>query len=96
MSPKVTVRFTGQLRTLARRGNLELSLEEGATLEDAIAAAGGSTAPFFANQVVEPLLEGEQSVPLLLWNRKLCSRDDLDRDLGDGDIVAFVQPMDGG
>ena len=96
MSPVVTVRFTGELRNLAGKGSLQLSLEEGATLKDALVVAGELVSPAFADQVVEPLLEGKPAVPLLLLNRALHSGAELDRPVGEGDIVAFVLPMEGG
>jgi molybdopterin converting factor small subunit len=96
MSPVVTVRFTGELRSLAGLASLQLSLEEGVTLKDAVAAAGPLVSPAFADQVVEPLLEGKHTVPLLLLNRTLRSGADLDQPVGEGDIVAFVLPMEGG
>ena len=96
MSPVVTVRFTGELRSLAGQGSLQLSMEEGATLRDAVVAAGELVSPEFADQVVEPLLEGQPAVPLLLLNRTLRSGAELDQPVGEGDIVAFVLPMEGG
>lgn len=96
MSPAVTVRFTGELRVLAGQGSLQLSLEEGATLKDAVVAVGESVSPSFAAKVVTPLLEGGSAVPLLLLNRVLCSGAELDQLLGEADIIAFVLPMEGG
>jgi molybdopterin converting factor small subunit len=96
MSPAVTVRFTGELRRLAGQSSLQISLEEGATLRDAVSAVGRGVSPEFTDQVVGPLLQGEPAVPLLLLNRTLCSGAELDRPVGEGDIVAFVLPMEGG
>lgn len=96
MSPVVTVRFTGELRSLAGRGSLQLTLEEGATVQDAVSAVGRMVSPAFADQVVKPLLAGQPAAPLLLLNRKLCSRTELDQPVAEGDIVAFVLPMEGG
>ena len=96
MSPAVTVRFTGELRSLAGQSSLQPSLEEGASLRDAVVAAGEVVSPAFADQVVEPLLKGNPAVPLLLLNRTLCSGAELDQPVGEGDIVAFVLPMEGG
>jgi len=96
MSPTLTVRFTGELRSLAGQSSLQISLEEGATLRDVVLAVGMGVSPAFADQVVGPLLQGEPAVPLLLLNRRLCSGLELDRPVGEGDIVAFVLPMEGG
>ena len=96
MSPTLTVRFTGELRSLADRDSLQISLEEGATLRDAVLAVGMGVSPAFADQVVAPMLRGEPAVPLLLLNRRLCSGLELDRPVGEGDVVAFVLPMEGG
>ena len=96
MSLEVTVRFTGELRSLAGQGSLQISLGEGATLRDAIVAAGELASPAFAEQAVRPFLEGEPGVPLLLLNRRLCSGAELDRAVDEGDVVAFVLPMEGG
>ena len=96
MSPTLTVRFTGELRSLAGQSSLQISLEEGAALRDAVSAVRRGVSPAFADQVVGPLLQGEPAVPLLLLNRTLCSGVELDRPVGDGDIIAFVLPMEGG
>jgi molybdopterin converting factor small subunit len=96
MSPNVTMRFTSELRALAGQGTLQLSMEPGATLRDALFAAGERVSPSFTIQVIEPLLAGEPAVPLLLLNRTLCSGRELDRPLGEGDTIAFVLPMEGG
>jgi molybdopterin converting factor small subunit len=90
------MRFTGQLRALAGEGTLQLSMETGATLRDALFAAGERVSPSFARQVIEPFLAGETAVPLLLLNRTLRSGLELDRPLGEGDTIAFVLPMEGG
>lgn len=96
MSPEVTVRFTGELRSLAGHGSLQLSLGEGATLRDVLRAMGEWVSPSFTKQVNEPLLAGEGAAPLLLLNRTLRSGPDLDQPLGEGDIIAFALPMEGG
>jgi molybdopterin converting factor small subunit len=96
MSPEVTVRFTGELRGLAGHGSLQLSLEEGATLRDALVEIGKVTSPLFENRVVKLLLEGNQGSPLLLVNRTLCSEPEMDLRMDNGDIIAFVLPMEGG
>lgn len=96
MSPHVTVRFTGELRRLAGQGSLQLSLGEGATLRDALVATGELVSPLFTSQVVEPLLQGRRGSPLLLLNRMLCLQPEMDQQMGENDIVAFVPPMDGG
>jgi hypothetical protein len=71
-------------------------METGATLRDALFAAGERVSPSFAYQVIEPFLAGETAVPLLLLNRTLRSGLELDRTLGEGDTIAFVLPMEGG
>jgi molybdopterin converting factor small subunit len=90
------MRFTGELRALAGQGTLQLSIKTGATLRDALFAAGERVSPPFAHQVIEPLLAGEPAVPFLLLNRTLRSGPELDRPLGEGDTIAFVLPMEGG
>jgi molybdopterin converting factor small subunit len=93
----VTVRFTGQLRSQAGCGSLELSLEEGATLGDALFALHHQVPAAFAEQVLLPMSRGEPSAALLLLNRTLvASTGALDRSLVGGDVVAFVTPADGG
>ena len=96
MAPTVTVRFTGELCRLAGRDSLQLPLEEGVTLKDVVLRVGRTVSPAFADQVVGPLLRGEPAVPLLLHNRTLSLGSDLDRPVGEGDIVAFALPMEGG
>lgn len=96
MSLQVTVRFTGQLRTLAGQSSLELSVEEGATLDDVLYALRDLGCTQFAEQVLEPLSKGEPALGLLMLNRVLCSGAELDRLVFEGDVVAFVMPMEGG
>ena len=96
MSPEVTIRFTGELRSLAGRDSLQISPDMGATLREVLVATGNAVSPAFAEQVLEPLLDGEPRAPLLLLNRRLCSGPELDRAVGEGDVVAFVLPMEGG
>ena len=94
---EITVRFTGQLRSLAGRGNLGLSLDEGATLGDALLALRDDVPPPFTEQVLAPVSGGESSGALLLLNRALVAgAPALNRPLFDGDVVAFVTPADGG
>jgi len=96
MSVEITVRFTGQLRALAGHSSLDLSVAEETTLSDALLALQDVVSPSFSEQVIEPLVRGQPSGALLLWNRALCSGPDLDRPLAEGDVVAFVTPMEGG
>jgi molybdopterin converting factor small subunit len=96
MSPNVTVRFTGELRALADQDTLQLSLAEGATLRDAVQAVGAMVSKSFTTQVIEPLTESRPSAPLLLLNRAIRSGAGLDQPVGEGDIIAFVLPMEGG
>jgi molybdopterin converting factor small subunit len=96
MCLEITVRFTGQLRTLAGHSSLNLSVRKGATLGEAVLALRDLVSPSFAEQVVEPLTEGKRSVALLLLNRTLYSEAEWDRPMFEGDVVAFVMPMDGG
>ena len=96
MSLAITVRFTGQLRTLAGQENLDLSMEEGATLENVLNAVRDVVCPPFTAQVLEPLSMGKPSLGLLMLNRVLYSGAELDRLVFEGDVVAFVMPMEGG
>jgi molybdopterin converting factor small subunit len=94
---KVTVRFTGSLRSLAGCASLVLPLDEGATLDDALVAMRERVSPLFGANVVEPLRQAAPSGALLLLNRSLRSGPAaLDCALADGDVLAFVTPMEGG
>jgi molybdopterin converting factor small subunit len=94
---EVTVRFTGFLSGLAGCASLNLSLAEGATLGDALAALHERVSPSFDEKVVETLRQGAPSGALLLLNRSLRSGTAaLDCVLADGDVLAFVTPMEGG
>jgi molybdopterin converting factor small subunit len=96
-SVKVTVRFTGSLRSLAGCPGVTLSLAEGATLGNALDALCKRVSPSFGEKVVEPLRQGAPSAALLLHNRTLRSgAAALDGALSDGDVLAFVTPMEGG
>jgi molybdopterin converting factor small subunit len=93
----LTIRFTGLLRSQAGCDSLELSLDEGATLGDALFALRHEVSAGFVRQVLLPLCQGEPSSALLLLNRKLvATAEALDRPLVGGDVVAFVTPADGG
>ena len=96
MSLAITIRFTGQLRTLAGQDSLELSIEEGATLDDVLNALRDVVGPGFTEQVLEPLSRGKPALGLLMLNRVLYSGAELDRPMFEGDVVAFVMPMEGG
>ena len=94
---KIAVRFTGPLRSLAGCSSLELSLEDGATLRDALLALRDQVPHSFAEQVVVPLGEGDPPLALLLLNgAHLSGPAELDRPLVEGGRVAFVTPMAGG
>jgi molybdopterin converting factor small subunit len=96
-SVEVEVRLTGQLRSLAGHGSIVLALPLGSTLRDTLAALEGVVPPSFMEQVVEPLASGASSLPILLLNRAHVSgAGALDRTVSQGDVVAFVTPMNGG
>jgi len=93
----VTVRFSGPLRALAGRQSLALSLDDGSTLRDLFSVLRDAAPSAFAEQVLAPLEAGDPSLALLLLNRAhLPTSTELDRPLGDGDVIAFVPPMAGG
>jgi molybdopterin converting factor small subunit len=93
----ITVRFTGLLCSQAGTACLELSLQKGATLGDALHSLRDKVPSAFAAQVLLPLTRGEPSAALLLLNRSLvATAGALDRSLAGGDVVAFVTPADGG
>jgi molybdopterin converting factor small subunit len=93
----VTVRFTGLLRSQAGCGSLQLSLEEAATLGDALFALRDEVPSAFARQVLLAMSRGEPSAALLLLNRTVVATAGAqDRSLVGGDVVAFVTPADGG
>jgi molybdopterin converting factor small subunit len=96
MSLQVTVRFTGQLRTMAGQSSMELSMGEGARLQEVLHTLRDLVHPAFTEQVLDPLSEGKPALGLLMLNRVLYSGAELDRPVFDGDIVAFVMPMEGG
>ena len=96
---EITFRFTGALRASAGLSSLTLSLDDGATLRDALLTLRDRVPASFSQQVVKPMIEieGEPSLALLLVNRThLSGAAELDGPVADGDIVAFVMPMEGG
>ncbi|MBU0495328.1 MAG: MoaD/ThiS family protein [Chloroflexi bacterium] len=93
----IVVRFTGPLRALAGCPELALSLPDGATLFDLLAALRQALPVPFVDQVVTPLETGAGPLALLLVNRApVDSQVGLARSLTNGDVVAFVPPMAGG
>ena len=94
---EITVRFTGALRSLAGQSKLDLSLDIGATVRNALIALGDILPPAFTEQVLRPLTGGDPPLALLLVNRThLSGPEGLNSSLMDGDVVAFVTPMEGG
>jgi molybdopterin converting factor small subunit len=94
---EIVVRFTGALRSLAGRSSLGMSLGAGATVRDALLALGDLLPSAFAEQVIRSLTEGDPPLALLLVNRThLSGPEGLDSVLADGDVIAFVTPMEGG
>lgn len=94
---KVTVRFTGPMRTLAGRAQQLVSLPAGSALRDLLNALAQDLPAEFAREVVVPLQRGRTPPTLLLVNTvNVSSSAGLDQPLADGDVVAFVPPMSGG
>jgi molybdopterin converting factor small subunit len=96
---EIAFRFTGALRARAGLSSLTLSLDDGATLRDALLTLCDRVPVSFSEKVVNPVIdiEGEAHLALLLVNRThLSGAAELDRPVTDGDIVAFVMPMEGG
>jgi len=94
---QVTVRFTGPIRALAGRQRDAVSLPNGATVRDLLRALAEAMPGPFVQEILTPLETGGAPLALLLVNAaNLRSPADLDRPLGDGDIIAFVPPMGGG
>jgi len=94
---KVTVRFSGMHRTLAGVQSLVLDLEDGSTLHGLFGRLEGLLPQAFGDQVLKPLLTGQAPKALVLVNREhLQGQAVFERLLADGDVVAFVPPMEGG
>ncbi len=96
---QVTLRFFGIFKSLAGQRELRLEVEEGTTLRQALGAAGKQLAPEFADQVLAPLDEGPVKglQALILLNQiHLDDAAEFDRPLKEGDVVAWVPPMEGG
>ena len=94
---EIAVRFTGVLRSLAGQSSLDVSLGTGATVRDALLALGDTLPPAFTEQVLGPLTEGDPPLALILVNRThLPGPEGLASALADGDVIAFVTPMEGG
>jgi molybdopterin converting factor small subunit len=90
---KINVRFAGYFRTLAEKSSLELELERGATVEDALAqlneiAKGRFQQVFYAG-------ESGSIYPncLFLIDTQVVDRDAI---LQDESVLAIVPPMAGG
>jgi len=94
---EIAVRFTGALRSLAGQSRVDLSLDTGATVRDALLALGETLPEAFTEQVLRPLTGGDPPLALLLVNRThLAGPEGLNSTLGDGDVISFVTPMEGG
>ncbi len=96
---EITFRFTGALRTNAGLSSLNLFIDDGATLRDALLTLRDEVSRSFAEQVVDPFVEIRADPPLalVLVNRvHLSGVAEFERPIADGDVVAFVMPMAGG
>jgi molybdopterin converting factor small subunit len=94
---KVIVRFSGELRTLAGSHSMQLYLNEGQSLRDLLLALSDITSSQFNNKVTRPLLNGAGPYTLVMVNtNSIQAESELDTPLADGDIIAFVPPMEGG
>jgi len=95
---QVTVRLTGPFRKYAsgEGTSLALSLDEGATVRQALHALGVLLGPPFVAEVVEPLLSGAAPGILLLNRHNLRPPNGLESTLHDGDVLSLVPPMGGG
>ncbi len=96
---QVTVKFFGVFKSLAGQKELRLDLEAGTTLRQALGVIGKRLAPEFADQVLAPLEKGPAASlqALILLNQvHLNDAREFDRPLEDGDVVAWVPPMEGG
>jgi len=96
---QVTVRLFGVFQSLAGQKELRLDLNEGTTLRQALGVMGQRLAPEFSSQVLAPLEKGSATrlqALILLNQTHLQDAAEFDRPLGDGDVVAWVPPMEGG
>jgi molybdopterin converting factor small subunit len=94
---EILVRFTGTLGSLAGQTSLDISLGTGATVRDALLALAEVVPPAFTEQVLRPFRGPDPPLTLLLLNRAhLSGPEGLDCVLTEGDILAFVTPMEGG
>ena len=94
---QVTFRFTGVLRAEAGLSSLRLSFARDTTLRGALVDLRARVLTSFGEKVLDPFISGDPPLSLLLLNRvHLATAADLDREICDADVVAFVLPMEGG
>ena len=94
---EITFRFTGALRSLIGHRTLTISLIKGTTLRAALLALADLVPADFAQEVIEPIVQGGPFPAVLLLNRSHVVRaEQLEQPVGDDDIIAFVEPMEGG
>ncbi len=94
---QVLVRFTGQMRVLAGCAELTVMPAEGTSLAELLGQLRDRLPPACVRQLLDVIASGGGGPALLLLNRRhVRTTEDLDRILADGDVVAFVPPMDGG
>ena len=94
---EITFRFTGSLRNLAGQHSVTVSLAKGTTLRDALLALRDLVPADFVYGVIEPFSQGDPLPALLLLNcAHVLLAAQLDQPVGDRDIIAFAEPMEGG
>jgi len=96
---KLVVRFSGLLQSLSGKKEVELGLKEDCSLRDALIELKKNVQPEFVSQIIDPLLEENNTGPLRLLvknHRHMHSVAEIDLPLKDGDFLSFLPPMEGG
>jgi len=94
---EITFRFTGSLRNLAGRSSLTIGLAREMTLRGALLVLRELVPADFGSGVIDRFVQGDPLPALLLHNRShVLQAAQLEQPLGDGDVIAFAEPMEGG
>lgn len=84
------------MRTLAGHAELTVTLADGTSLRELLGLLRDQLPPACVHQLLDVIVGGGSPALLLLNRRHVRTAEDFDRSLADGDVVAFVPPMEGG
>ncbi len=93
---KITVKFLIGVRKIVGRGQEELVLEDGSTVEDMLKRLAEKYGPGFKEYVFDEVGSSKGYVQFLVDGKNVAALNGLKTKLHDGCQVAIIPPMRGG